>query len=138
MSTGIHHPVPASATSSVHQVTKLRQDKKGKGKHKIEEKNDKDRKATEVLAGDSKIQSVRRTEGKGLEEVDSDSPYAMDSEDNAIDESELSSHVDLDSDVNTNEEKSIARNKEKKAAKEVRRAARGQEYYNKRDAADCR
>ncbi|KAF1347267.1 hypothetical protein EJ07DRAFT_160404 [Lizonia empirigonia] len=141
MSTEIGHSVPASATSSI-EVTKFRQDNKGKGKgkgkHKIEEANGKDRKTTDVPAEDSKSQALRRTEGKGLEEVDSDSPHAKDGEDDVIDESELSSHVDSDTDADADEEMIIARDRKRKAAKEGRRAARGQEYYDKRDAADSR
>lgn len=140
MSTEISHPVPASGTSSAREVTKFRQGNKGKGigkgNHKIEEKHDKDSKAIGVSTEGSKSQSLRQIEGKGVEEVDSDSPPA--NEDDGIGESELSSHVESDTDGDADEAKAFARFKEKKAAKKARRAARGQEYYDKRDAEDSR
>ncbi|KAF1357338.1 hypothetical protein EJ07DRAFT_32460, partial [Lizonia empirigonia] len=142
MSTEISHPAPTSATSSAREVTQFRQGNKGKGKgkgkvdHKIEGKNDKDSKAIDVPAEGSKSQSLRRTEGKGLEEVDSDSPPA--NEDDGIDESELSSHVESETDGDADEEEMFKRFLEKNAAKKARRAARGQEYYDRRDAADSR
>ena len=97
-------------------------DKKGiKGKQKIKEKKDKDRKGIGVSARDSsgrlrKI-AARRAEGKGIKEVDSDNLSAKDNKSNAINKSELSSYVNLDSDTNANKEKRSARKKEKNAAK---------------------
>lgn len=150
MSTEIHRPLPDSATSRVDQLVQSKQDKKGKGKAKgkgkgrAEERETDNRKAIESEAGDfpesSRGKSRKQVEGKGLDEIDSDVSYAKDNDDDAVAESELSSHVDSDSDTNTagNEGKNEARKNSKKVAKEARRAKRGQDYYDKRDAADKR
>jgi hypothetical protein len=56
-------------------------------------------------------------EGKGIEEVDSDSLSAKDNKSDVINKSKLSSYVNLDSNANANKEKRFARKKEKNAAK---------------------
>ncbi|KAF2633005.1 hypothetical protein BU25DRAFT_471155 [Macroventuria anomochaeta] len=143
MSTDLILPGPSSASLNIDQAKAKHGKGKGKGKYRIEEKKDTEGNESEASIDDPRKKSKGKSkaisrEGEGVEEVESDAPPADAKEDDAIDESELSSHVDSESDVNADEETKTARRNEKHAAKLARRAERGEGYYDKRDAADKR
>ncbi|KAF2623977.1 hypothetical protein BU25DRAFT_477072 [Macroventuria anomochaeta] len=129
MSTDIQAPVTASTSSSVLSGTNAKQDKKGKGKLRIEDKRDTDGNESEASVGESrrkaKAKTAKRIERKGTEEVQSDTSPDNDEESAAVDESELSSHSESERDASADEKTRTARRGEKNAAKKARREWRG-------------
>ncbi|KAF1353036.1 hypothetical protein EJ07DRAFT_134551 [Lizonia empirigonia] len=127
MATAIQGPASLQPSSSFSGETK-KQDKKGK-----QNKKGKGKQSQGEVSVEAGVETSKRREGHGIDEIQSDSLPESDEENDEIYESELSSHNGSDTDDGGSNEEL---RKKKIAAKEARRAERPKEYYEKRDVAD--
>jgi hypothetical protein len=120
---------------SISSGTTRRQDKKGKERLQIEDKNNSDGNESEATVkegnGKTKAKTSRRIEGQGVEEVMSDTSSV--GEDSAISECELSSSSESDSETTGDKQDTAKQNDEiQDAEKRERRAKR--DLVDKRNA----
>ncbi|KZM26582.1 hypothetical protein ST47_g2219 [Ascochyta rabiei] len=137
--------VPKSSLAFLKKDKPLKAKQNSKQKEDLAIKEKRNIRCEDSEASDTELRikskgkgKARAKAGEGVEEVDSDALPAEEESDAAVSESELSSHIESESDEGADEESRSARREKKAEEKHARRKARGKEYYDQRDAADKR